>query len=140
MLDVLEKVQPNKMYVRGSWEEQMSDEQTMLADMEDSWVIPCPEGNNTESFRIYEALEAEAFPVLCNEERGEWSHHFYLWLQRELPSICIIHSWEDIYDLFHKIKENPDEFSERRDRLVGEWCVWKKKLQKNAQQLLELLS
>lgn len=132
MLRVLEGVLPHTSYVRGAWEEPMSDESAMLADMEDSWIVPCPEGNNTESFRIYEALEAGAFPVLVDEGRGNdsgsspsCSKHFYLWLQAALPSICILRSWEDALKIFRQAKEEPAAFEARRDRLVGEWDTWK---------------
>lgn len=117
----------------------MSDEAAMLSDMEDSWIIPCPEGNNTESFRIYEALEAGSFPVLCDEQRGDWSTHFYLWIQMSLPSICILRSWEEVIAVLHKIKAEPHLFEVRRKKLLEEWITWKSKLRRHVESLVSML-
>ncbi len=114
----------------------MSEEAAMITDMEDSWIIPCPEGNNTESFRIYEALEAGALPLLVDERRGPWSNHFYLWLQGALPSICILRCWEDADDIFRRARDTPVEFEQRRDRLVDEWRSWKEQLRSELRDLL----
>jgi GR25 family glycosyltransferase involved in LPS biosynthesis len=136
MIDVLKEIKPHRSYVRAAWEEPMSEESVMLGDMGDSWIIPCPEGNNTESFRIYEALEAGALPLLVDERRGPWSNHFYLWLQRALPSICILQCWEDAEDIFRRARDTPVEFEQRRDRLLGEWGRWKNRLRTELQDLL----
>jgi GR25 family glycosyltransferase involved in LPS biosynthesis len=140
MMRILCEVHPHKLFVRGRWEEPMTDEVAMLSDMENSWIIPCPEGNNTESFRIYEALEAGAFPVLCDEGRGNWSTHFYLWLQMSLPSICILRNWEEAIGIFHKVKSEPEVFETRRGLLMSEWGVWKEKLRGNIMKLVEMLA
>ncbi len=136
MIDVLKEIKPHKSYVRAAWEEPMSEEAAMITDMEDSWIIPCPEGNNTESFRIYEALEAGALPLLVDERRGPWSNHFYLWLQGALPSICILRCWEDADDIFRRARDTPVEFEQRRDRLVDEWRSWKEQLRSELRDLL----
>ncbi len=122
MIDVLRQVEPHSLHVKQRWEDQMTSKGDYLTDLMNSVVIPCPEGNNAESFRIYEALEAGAMPLLVDEGRNA---SFYQWLQAALPSIVITRSWEDGLRLFKMWSDDPQKFIERQHTLHNEWEIWK---------------
>ena len=125
MIEVLHTVEPHSLHVRETFESAGTGEDEYMADMMKSIIIPCPEGNNAESFRIYEALEAGCMPVLVDEGHNL---EFYTWIQKALPSIVIARSWEDSLRLFKMLDEKPDVFAERRFALAGEWARWKSHL------------
>jgi GR25 family glycosyltransferase involved in LPS biosynthesis len=125
MLDVLSEVKPHSLHVRNSWEEQGTSRDKYIEDIMNSIVVPCPEGNNAESFRIYEALEAGCLPLLVDEGRNP---EFYPWLQAALPSIIVTRSWEDSLRLFKMWAEEPAKVTERHVALMAEWSRWKSHL------------
>ena len=122
MIEVLRSVEPYSLHVRETYESAGTVEEVYITDMMNSVIVPCPEGNNAESFRIYEALEAGCMPLLVDEGRNA---EFYQWIQAALPSIVIVRSWEDSLRLFKLLEENPAAFIERHRALADEWRRWK---------------
>lgn len=127
MINTLIGIEPKSLHVKFNWDAEGTNKQQYLEDMYKSVIIPCPEGNNPESFRIYEALEAGCMPLLVDERRPA-SAVFYPWLQAALPSIVIARSWEDGLRLFKMLADEPNVFAERHARLMNEWACWKNHL------------
>ena len=125
MIDVLSHVNPHSLHVRNTYEAHGTSREEYLEDIVKSIAVPCPEGNNAESFRIYEALEAGALPLLVDEGRNS---EFYLWLQTALPSIIVTRSWKDSLKVFKIYADEPEKIIERRRMLLDEWSRWKSHL------------
>ena len=125
MIETLRHIEPHSLRVKMGWDVKGTSREVYLEDMYRSVIIPCPEGNNAESFRIYEALEAGCMPLLVDEGRGP---SFYPWIQAALPSIVVTRSWEDGLRLFKMLADQPDAFAERHGRLMNEWSRWKNHL------------
>ncbi len=121
MIDTLAEQTPHSLRVKETWDDAGSSSEEYLGDLLNSVVIPCPRGNNEESFRIYEALEAGAMPFLVDSDGGP----FYRWIQSALPSIVISRSYEGCIRLLTAWKEKPQEIIERHATLMAEWARWK---------------
>eukprot|EP01035_Chromulina_nebulosa_P020559 gene20559-26664_t len=57
--------------------------------------VPCPSGRNPETFRIYEALEVGAIPLIVKPEDNKNYLNFGLW--NEYPG-QIFNNWKEIKD------------------------------------------
>lgn len=94
-----------------------------LALLLDSVFAPCPAGNNAETFRIYEALECGAIPLIIGEFGGP------------LPLIRLA-SWAEAGDCIMHLMANPDKLELYRDKLLGAWATMKGDLQKSIRNTL----
>ena len=94
-----------------------------LALLLDSVFAPCPAGNNAETFRIYEALECGAIPLVLGEFVGP------------LPLIRLA-SWAEAGDCITHLMANPDKLEVYRDKLLGAWTTMKGDLQKSIRSIL----
>jgi hypothetical protein len=75
------------------------DVKAYQAFMSDSIFVPCPVGNvNIESFRVYEALECGAIPIV--ERRPGFDYFTYLLGKNPLPSVL---NWEEAPSLVSRI-------------------------------------
>lgn len=64
-------------------------------------VVPCPAGNvSTDSFRLYEALEAGAIPIA--EDKAFWQLLF-----GEVP-FPVVDDWAELPELINHYKDRPD--------------------------------
>jgi hypothetical protein len=97
-----------------------------LSILLNSWFVPCPAGNNGETFRIYEALEAGAVPIVVQEAGME---DYFTFIGRHLP-LMLATSWEHAAQLVYTLKSQPELYEKYRLQLLEAWenC----KLQTNA--------
>ena len=90
----------------------------------DSIFIPCPPGNNTETFRLYEALECGCIPLYVKSPGDEI---YVEMLQSEL-GLLAVSTWEEAAALIlHFFKEKP-LLEGYRNSLLIRWKLWKQKL------------
>jgi hypothetical protein len=92
--------------------------------MLDSVFVPCPDGQNPETFRFYEALEFGCIPLLVRKEKNAaWVD----WVCKRLK-ILPLASWEDAAQLMaHLIKEKT-MLEAYRNSILMSWMAWKKEL------------
>jgi hypothetical protein len=88
-----------------------------LSLMADSVFAPCPMGNaNLESFRVYEALDCGAIPIV---ERRPWLDYFTLLLgTHPLPTV---RHWAEAPGLMRRLLSQPERLEERRAEIMGWW-------------------
>ena len=97
-----------------------------VSAMLDSIFVPCPDGNNAETFRFYEALECGAIPLLVRTEKGAaWT----TWLEKNL-SMVLLDSWEHAANLVQYLVKNPTSMEAYRSKVLLSWAVWKKEMTK----------
>lgn len=90
-----------------------------------SKVVLCPSGSMcTDSFRIYEALECGALPIV--EPRSPRDEkHFNYWKEVDASILPCVRDWNDIFFIL-----NDEKFIEQRTKECIEWWAdYKQKLQ-----------
>ena len=114
----------------------MLGREATLSILLNSWCVPCPAGNNIETFRLYEALEAGAMPILVKEgglpsrasgARGvtsESQEEYIAWLGQWLPLLSVT-SWENAAQVIYTLKSKPEVYEQYRAQLLVAWEVMK---------------
>jgi hypothetical protein len=99
-----------------------------LAILLNSWMVPCPGGHNAETFRVYEAMQAGAIPILTKEPGME----LYLeYLGRWLP-LLIAENWQHATQIVNILRQNPEIYEQYRTTLLDAWEKMKNDLQTKA--------
>ena len=98
----------------------LSREET-LSVLLNSWCIPCPAGQNSETYRFYEALEAGAVPVLVKDDI---TNEYLKYLQRWLP-LLLADNWAHAAQLVYTLKAKPDVYEQYRSQLLNAWEIMK---------------
>ena len=88
-----------------------------LSILLNSWFVPCPAGNNSETFRIYEALEAGAVPIVVQEPGME---DYFTFIGRYLP-LMLATSWQHAAQLVYTLKSQPEIYEKYRLQLLEAW-------------------
>jgi hypothetical protein len=96
--------------------------------------VPCPAGNNVETFRFWEALEHGAIPLYSREKGDEY---FWGWIEKHLP-LQAIPSWELAGEAAQIITANPAVYEAYRTHLASAWVSWKVTLCKAAREIIPL--
>ena len=119
----LADIEPNKVDFYNEWNSpsQLS-EKDYLDLLSDTIFIPCPRGNNIETFRIYEALECGCIPVFV-----------------EIPSILEdtgisflrAESWLEVTELMKDLIKDPEQLHHYQITLLSGWMQYKERLRKN---------
>merc|ERR1719487_373761 len=67
----------------------------------DSVLVPCPGGQNPETFRHYEVLEAGAIPIFVRPPAQ--LDYYQFWEDYPGP---VLESWDDFPDYLHNFTQN----------------------------------
>jgi hypothetical protein len=86
-----------------------------------SQCIPVPRGNNTETFRLYEALEHGAIPLYV---RTEGDDIYWAWLKGRL-TLLEIRSWNEVPRVLELFRKSPEKAEQYRAGLLAQWAKWK---------------
>jgi hypothetical protein len=92
----------------------------------DSVFAPCPSGNNPETFRIYEALECGAVPLVIG-----WT-----WSTPLMPDattwaglpLLPLQSWKEAGECMAYLLKHTDQLEAYREKLFGAWREMKAKV------------
>jgi hypothetical protein len=102
----------------------MSNKDKYLFDLSNSKFCPILRGNNVETFRLYEALEAGSIPIYIRQEGDEL---FWKMIQNNLD-IKEINNWEEALNLIEQLIDTPDIAEHYRNTLITNWGLWKEKI------------
>lgn len=113
----------HKCVIQEDWDskDKMGREET-LGILLNSWFVPCPGGQNGETFRIYEAMEAGAVPVLVKEEGMEGIIEL---LGKWIPFL-LADSWQHAAGLIHTLRDKPEVYERYRNTVLSGWENCKK--------------
>ena len=118
----LSSIQPHKVY----WFEGWSDPKKLKEDaylelLNDSIFIPCPVGQNADTYRFYEALEAGCIPIfISTPEVKQWLVQF----EDCMPFLCI-DNWEGVAKVMKHFINNPTYLNEYRGVIMEGWAKCK---------------
>ena len=107
----------------------------MYAILKSSKFVPCPDGENPETFRIYEVLEAGSIPVLVKTSENK---EFVDYLISNMP-LKVFDDWEDAACLVENMSENINKYTSYRLKVLFAWANFKEKIQKDSQILFNLV-
>jgi GR25 family glycosyltransferase involved in LPS biosynthesis len=82
--------------------------------------IPCPDGMNSETFRLYEALEAGCIPLVIHTEKND---AWFRWISCHIP-LLDINSWEDAVRNMMQLIVKPENLQIYRTELLNSWVKW----------------
>jgi len=106
----------------------------MFSYLNRSMFVPCPSGENSESFRVYEALEAGAMPVLVHDSTNG---DFIDFLTKEIP-LKICNSWEDAALIVYALSNTMVKYTEYKRSILQAWASYKKKLTTSIAEFLKV--
>jgi GR25 family glycosyltransferase involved in LPS biosynthesis len=135
-LKVCEQIPGNhKLVLMDEWNSPSGvPKEEMLTIMENTLCIPCPVGNNRETFRFYEALEAGCVPIVVKEEGMEKLLEWWSPYMKVLP--C--ESWLHAAQLIFTLKEKPEVYEQYRAQLLHGWIRMKREMKDMFHKVLEL--
>lgn len=90
----------------------------------DTIYVPCPGGNNPETYRFYEALECGCVPILVREAGDEM---FVKMITDNLP-ILPTKSWDEASLLMRQLYDDKKLLESYRLNILNAWRLWKLKL------------
>jgi GR25 family glycosyltransferase involved in LPS biosynthesis len=126
---------PHKLVLMDTWNSPSAvPKEEMIALLEKSLCIPCPVGNNKETFRFYEALEAGAVPIVVKEEGMEkWMEWVSPWMK-----ILPCENWLHAAQLIYTLKEKPEVYEQYKAQLLHGWIRMKKEIKEKVHEVLHL--
>jgi hypothetical protein len=89
-----------------------------------STFVPCPRGQNLETFRFYEALELGCIPIYVREGEND---PFYKFISEKVP-ILNLTSWEQAVNYMTELEQNKETLVQYRKTLLQKWRDWKQEL------------
>lgn len=88
--------------------------------------MPCPRGQNPETFRLYEALEYGAIPVLIREH----GDNLFIKMVTSNVPVPIFDTWSAATAFTQSLLQNPITLAEYHTMMSSKWSSWKKNLAK----------
>jgi GR25 family glycosyltransferase involved in LPS biosynthesis len=123
MLQTLATVEPNSMKLLPTWKHPLPEEaDEYMKILENTRFVPCPKGQNYETYRLYEALEAGCIPICVGDENNE--HECYNKLIGE-NAILISKDWLSVKSMIQQINNNPDALDQIQENLTKYWMTHK---------------
>ena len=124
-LEPLQAVQPHSLRLVDSWEspEKITRNQ-YVAILLDSVFVPCPPGNNIETFRLYEALECGCIPLYVKTPGDD---AYLEWLQNEI-GLLPVSNWQEASILMQHFMREKEIMESYRNTLLLRWKTWKERL------------
>jgi hypothetical protein len=124
-LEPLQQIQPHSLRLVDSWDspEKLTRNQ-YVASLLDSLFVPCPSGNNSETFRLYEALECGCIPLYVKTPGDET---YIGWIQEEI-GLLSISRWSETCVLMQHFLNEKEVMESYRNMLLNRWRIWKERL------------
>ena len=134
-LQPLKILESNHAIFYDSWlDPNQLNESDYIGQMLNSVFVPCPRGQHVETFRVYEALEHGAFPIIVREEGDSVWFDF---LHSKVP-VLSLPSWSHAAAFMKHLLENPDILDKYRTNILVKRAQWKAELQESVRKLYKL--
>jgi len=132
-LEALKQLGPHKLTLYDSWESKKLGEKEYLSYLLDSVFVPCPSGNNSETYRFYEALDCGAIPILSKDDTNSM---FLEFITKSLPLI-VLNNWNEAASMIQQLMSNKEFMEKYRNQLMTAWYNWKVQLQTDVKATME---
>lgn len=135
LLEPWKGVTPNAHTFYDSW----MDAKNLSADAYsklclNSMFVPCPRGQNVETFRFYEALDHGCIPIYVREPGDD---EYFNLISKHLPMINFA-NWIQPLGFIQNLFKNTQVFMQYYQEMSTAWIRWKKQLHEQVQKTLAL--
>jgi hypothetical protein len=94
--------------------------------------MPCPGGQNPETFRFWEALEFGCIPIYV---RCPNDQQFYSFISKKLPIISF-NTWQQATGFMQSLLQNGASLVQYRKTMLEKWAAWKAELRAECQRII----
>jgi hypothetical protein len=124
-LDILRAIEPHYLAWFQEWKDpKQLKEDEYIALLLNSKFVPCPRGQNVETYRFYEALECGCIPlVLFTPENDGWIKIF----KNQIPFLKL-ENWGHAAALLQHFSKNPEQMEQYRNAILVSWANYKRSL------------
>jgi GR25 family glycosyltransferase involved in LPS biosynthesis len=135
-MEPLTTIQPNTVLWYEGWRDPKNlSELDYMNLMMNSKCIPCPRGQNVETYRFYEALESGCIPLFVDiPETGSWIQQFNM--GDKSMDFFRIDSWATAAEIIDHFNKNPGEMIEYREMILKAWRIFKNDLKERVRKLM----
>jgi len=126
----LESLEPKNVEYYSEWRDSRQlNKEDYLTLLHDTIFVPCPAGNNIETFRFYEALECGCIPVFIEAPK--------VLLDAKLPFLNTS-TWEEVRAVIEYFIKNPEAMKEYRKSMLLAWSNYKIEVKASLKQWLSV--
>lgn len=131
-------IEPHRCRFLSGWNsEEMVGREEYIGSLLDTIFVPCPGGQNPETYRLYEALECGCIPIVVREGEGE---SLYMKMLMENLQILPVSNWEEAATLMRQLYQEKNLLETYRQNLLVRYRIWKENLVKEVKSALCLNS
>jgi hypothetical protein len=132
----LNEIKENKIVFYDEWKHPGNlPEAEYMALLGDTKFVPCPRGNNVETYRFYEALESGCIPVFIDyPDTAKWMRQFNM--GDKSMNFFRIPDWTESADLIKALQDDRKTMIEYREMILRGWEVFKAALKKKIKALM----
>jgi hypothetical protein len=119
---VLQAVQPHYLKWFTEWRDPAQlKEDEYISLLLNTKFVPCPRGQNIETYRFYEALECGCIPLFIESTDNE------AWLRIFIGVIPFLklQGWEHVAAVIQHLLKNPEQMEQYRGALLTSWVRYK---------------
>jgi GR25 family glycosyltransferase involved in LPS biosynthesis len=121
----LQSFSPHSCHLVQGWNSPtMTNEYKYSNTLANSKFCPILRGNNFETFRLYEALEAGVIPIYI---RSEGDTDFWNFITSKIKLINF-NSWDKVTEFITILLNNPGAAEKYRLELIHQWYLWKEEI------------
>ncbi len=133
LLEPLIHVGPNYCKFYKDWnDKEQSSGEDYCGRLKNSIFVPIPKGNNYETFRLYEALEAGCIPLIVREKGDE---SYWKWVTSNIPLINVP-SYNAAKDVIKFLMSNEEHKNKYCKGIQEKFAVWKESCKKSIKALI----
>ena len=132
----LNDIQPNKALWYSNWRDpQNLGEDEYMALLANTKCVPCPRGNNVETYRFYEALESGCIPVFIDyPDTIKWMQQFNM--GDKSMNFYRLTDWTMAAAFINAVQEDQLMITEYRTMILTAWNLFKDSLKKKIKDLM----
>jgi GR25 family glycosyltransferase involved in LPS biosynthesis len=132
LLEPISSIVPNNCHFTDTWNDpKQTLENCYLGRLNNSKFCPILRGNNIETFRLYEALEAGTIPIYV---RTEGDDEFWKFISKKL-GLAELTSWENAVEFIKTLLSDTNRSEIYRQELITCWTSWKNEIKSSIQKL-----
>jgi GR25 family glycosyltransferase involved in LPS biosynthesis len=121
-MGILQAIRPHYVKYFADWRDPAElKEDEYISLLLNSKFIPCPRGQNVETYRLYEALDCGCIPIFIDSpEHSQWLQIF----GEQLPFFKVA-TWDYAASLMQHFHENPELMENYRNAILVAWGKFK---------------